>query len=199
MVLSDNIFAAFGRVALTLLALTTLAVAVFVAGSALRLVPLGELHLGNTSLTLGLADLPMTQRLAWLGGAALTGLLALALVPSVLRFGDNRLITLSTSRRSGMMGGGSIAVSSRSLHALAAYRAESVPGVLEALTRLKLKRKGWYVDLQVVLTQKAHVQEVGAELRTAMQDAMQSHTGYPVARLRVWAQLNPLSKRKRVY
>lgn len=199
MIVSDTTFAAFGRLAFALFALVGLAAAALVIASAFGALPLGQLNVSGTSVTVGLADLPMKTRLTWAGCAVLVVIVVLVSLPTALRFERDALITLSRSRRNGMIGGGSLAVSSRSLHALATFRAESVPGVLEAFTRLKLKRKGWYVDLQVVLTAKAEVQQVGKTLRTAMHEALRAHTGYPVARLRVWAQLDPLSKRRRVY
>jgi hypothetical protein len=161
--------------------------------------PLGELQIGDTNVIVGLSDLPLATRTVWLVGAAMVAIVALLLLPAAFRSDRDGLVVLSTSRKLGMVGGGSLAVSSRSLHALATYRAEAVPGVLEAFTRMRLKRKGWQIDLQVVLSPKCEVQAVGNELRTAMNEALRSHTGYPIARLRIWAQLDPLSKKQRVY
>lgn len=195
----DGVFAALGRIALAIASLLLVAVVSIVVASALGAVPVANVQFGSALVTLGLADLPLGRRLAWGGSALLVGVLAVVMLLTAVRSYRDRSIVLRRGRRGGMVGGGSVAVSERSLVALTVYAAERLVGVLEAFARIKLKSRGWRVDIWISLTPRAELPALVDDVRTALQDALRSHTGYPIARLRIWAQLEPLSKSKRVY
>lgn len=195
----DGVFAAIGRIALALASLLLVAVVGIVLASSAGAVPMANVQLGGALVTLGLGDLPLGRRLVWGGGALLVGTLALFMLWTAVRSYRDRAIVLRRGRRGGMLGGGSVAVSERSLVALTVYAAERLAGVLEAFARIKLRRRGWRIDIWIALTPRAELPTLVDDVRIALQETLRSHTGYPIERLRIWAQLDPLSKSKRVY
>ncbi|MEQ9321391.1 MAG: hypothetical protein RIF41_19665 [Polyangiaceae bacterium] len=199
MTLLETGYVVVGRVAVAVLALATAASAVVVGASAMRLVPIGRISIGNVLLTLGLGDLPLQRRALWILGAVLVVILALLLLRSALRSSGDRGFLLSSRGGVGALGGGSVVVSARSLHALATFTAERVDGVLEASTRIRQSRKGWRVDAWIVLSPRVELRSVAHDVRVAIEESLAGHTGLTVARTRIWAQLDPLSKKRRVY
>lgn len=179
----------------TLLALT--AAAIF--GSALGYLPPLRVMVGDYSLALGLAGRSILEKSLWGGGGFLILLIALLLFGWVVRGGVQRSFTISNRKFGRFLSTGQVMVSARGIHALAAYSAERIKGIYEAGSRVRLSGKGWNVDLHIVVSPESSLPELLAEIKERMQTTMLNHTGLPIRRLRVWAQLDPISNKKRVY
>ncbi|GIV60490.1 hypothetical protein GQ464_007915 [Rhodocaloribacter litoris] len=155
---------------------------------------------GGFTLVLNLAEQPFGTVLTWAAlavWAILAGLLLLAL--ALMRVADEgRRIVLRGTAPNGFYGGGQLTVAQRSLEALAAYTAERVDGVREARPRLRLRRKGWHIACRVTLAPDAALPDVSTRLKTALHDAIEHHTGLPVARVDIDAQLHAIDAHRRV-
>ncbi len=158
------------------------------------------LILPGFTLVLNLTALPFAQVLLWSGaalGAILAGLLLLAvgLMPATPR---KQRIVLQRSGLNGHYGGGEVTIALPSLTDLAAYVAERVEGVREAHPVVRLKRKGWHVVCPITVAPDAALPDVAARLKTALQDALERHTGLPVTRVDIAAQLPAQDVRQRL-
>ena len=158
------------------------------------------LILPGFTLVLNLTLLPLARILLWAGAALAAipaGLLLLALGLS-RSSGRRRRIVLQRAGLNGHYGGGEVTIALPSLTALAAYVAERVEGVREARPVVRLKRKGWHVVCPVTVAPDAALPDVAARLKTALHDALERHTGLPVARVDIEAQLPARDVRQRL-
>ncbi|GIV58742.1 MAG: hypothetical protein KatS3mg042_1655 [Rhodothermaceae bacterium] len=158
------------------------------------------LTLPGLTLVLNLADLTFMQMLGWATVSVwmvVVGLLLVGLgVMSATRQG--RRIVLSRTALNGQYGGGRVTLAERSLVDLAAYVAERVDGVREARPVVRLRRKGWHVVCPITVAPEAALPDVAARLKTALHDAIERHTGLPVTRVDIEAQLPAQDARKRL-
>ena len=199
MTTADTLYVALGRLAAALGCLLGLATSLWVVASATSLAPPARLGLGDAAVSIGLDGLDGGTRALWAAGGVVASLLMLALFWRVLRAGADRGVVLSRGRQRGMLGGGTLEVSEASMHALANYTCERIDGVYEAYSKLTMRRRGWYADIALVLSPGAQVRDVALEVKKALEDSLRGHTSVGVARIRIWAQLDPLEKRRRVY
>ncbi len=159
---------------------------------------------GGLALGLDLTEFPLRERWVWAAaavGVALLGgaLLALALAPTAEQRERSRRVRLSGHSRNGLYGSGEVTVSMRSLYALVVHEAERDPAVREADPSLRLQRDGWHLACRLVVTPEAVLPEVAARLKPRLKDALERHTGLPVARTDLDVQLFALDARQRVY
>jgi len=188
------------RTLLALFALLLLLGAVVVIGSVVDLIPAIRVMAGEYTLVLGLAGKAVALRAVWGGGAFVALLLSALLLTAALRGATGKNFVITSQRFGRFQSSGTVVVSARGMHALASYAAERVKGVYEAATKIDLKRKGWHVDLHIVVAPETSLPDLLADLKERVQTAIHHHTGLPVTRLRVWAQLDPISdKQRRVY
>ena len=138
--------------------------------------------------------------LGWIGGsllAMLAGLLLLLL--AVARAAESgKQIVLNSQVDKGLYGGGQVTVSVQSLRALVAYTAEKVEGIRETVPRIRLRRDGWHIDCRVVLQPDLPLPDVTARIKKALLEAVEYHTGLPVARVNIAAQLKAIDADKRI-
>ncbi len=185
----------------TLLALTAtlfLIAAVLVTSSVLGYMPTLRIFVGDDALILGLAGKSVIERGVWGVGAFFLFLSSFVLFGFALRSSHPRGFSISNQKFGRFLRTGQVVVSSRGIHALAAYTAERIKGVYEAATKVRLNRRGWWIDVHIVVAPETSLPELLAEIKERMQEVLMNHTGLPVARLRVWAQLDPMSNKKRV-
>ncbi len=149
---------------------------------------------------LDLSTQPFRVVMVWMGGALVALVLgALFILLALARTsGDGKQIVLKGLTTNGLVGSGRVTVAQRSLRALAAYTAERVVGVREASPRLRLRTDGWHIDCRVSLTPAAALPEVTAQLKAALHDTIEHHTGLPVARVNIAAQLHAIEAGRRV-
>lgn len=142
---------------------------------------------------------PWTASLRWGAGglvALLLGLACLALAAARPR-GEGRQVVLRGLDTEGY-GDGTLTVSMRALRALVAAEAQRVRGVREATPHVRLRRGGWHVDCQVALDPAASVPEVAHTLKPRLHKALEHHTGLPVERVDVRAQIGLRDAHRRV-
>lgn len=187
-----------GRLALLVASAALVAAAVGIGASMFGLVPEAALRLGNHQLAVGLREASVLRRGLWGMGSVVAVLVAFMLLRLAVRRPSRDRILLTRNKLGRPFGGGEVSVSRRGLCSIAAYTAQKHHGVFDALTDVRLSRRGWRVDLRVVLAPHAALPEVVAGLKTELHDAMYHHTGLPVDRLRIFAQLDPLSRSRRV-
>ena len=139
--------------------------------------------------------------LAWVGGSviAIAAGLLLLLLALIRAVAQNRQIVLSSPVSDNLYGRGEVTISLQSVRALAAYTAENVPGIREAVPQTRLKRGGWHIDCQVVLIPNVSLPEVTLQLKNALQQAIEHHTGLSVARVNIAAQLNAIDAQRRLH
>jgi hypothetical protein len=87
----------------------------------------------------------------------------------------------------------------KSLHALVAHEAERDPSVREADPVLHLKKAGWVVVCRLSVVPDASIPDVTARVKSALSDALSSHTGLPVVRTDLDVQVFSLDARTRVH
>lgn len=139
-------------------------------------------------------------RLFW-GGLSISGLVVgfffiwLAAAQTSRR---GKQIVLSGNGGNEIYGGGRVTVSLGSLHAVVVRAAERIEGVREASPRLNLKSGGWHIDCLVAVTPDSAMPAVTAILKTTLKDTLEHHTGLPVERIDIAAQLNPVRDLQRV-
>ena len=159
---------------------------------------------GGMRFSLDLAAYPMRVRWVWAAaglGIALLGalLIALALVRTTEQRERSRRIRLSGHARNGLYGSGEVTVSMRSLYALVVHTAERDPAVREADPTLRLRRGGWHLACRLVVTPDAEIPEVASRLKPQLAEALERHTGLPVAAIDLDLQLFALDARTRVH
>jgi len=189
----------FWKTLLALVATLLALAAASIFGSVLGYLPTTRILIGQYSLALGLAGRSVLEKSLWSGGAFVVMLVALFLFGLVVRAGVQRSFTISNQKFGRFLSTGQVIVNARSIHALTAYTAERIKGIYEAGSRVRLVRRGWNVDLQIVVAPETSLPELLSLLKERMQSTMLNHTGLPVRRLRIWAQFDPISKKKRVY
>ncbi len=90
---------------------------------------------------------------------------------------------------------GRLTVSLAGVRELANRAAGQVAGVMEATTMVTPKAKGLWVQSLVSVDPSAKLVDLGEELKKRVTAALEEHLGYPVADVRVKAQLSPLNPR----
>lgn len=158
--------------------------------------------LQERALVLGfnLGGQPTFIGVRWIIGSVVGALLGLGLLALALarRRGVGRQVVLRGHDQERAYGGGRLTVSMRSVRALVALEAERVEGVREAHPRLRLKRKGWQVDCDLALAPSASLPEVARTLKPRLQEALEHHTGLPVARVNIESRLGLKDAHRRI-
>ncbi|NNE68780.1 MAG: hypothetical protein HKN29_00300, partial [Rhodothermales bacterium] len=126
------------------------------------------------------------QASAYVGSGILFGilgaiLLAVALLPA--RRGPAMLLLKPASDKS--FGGGSVRISERSVRHISSRAAELVPGVREAVTRVRMRNDGWQVHCRASITPESSLSDTSTAVRTAISQAIQQQTGLPASRIDV--------------
>ena len=184
---------------LFLTGIAAVAVAVFLGGNALGLAPTAHFRAAGYRVVLGVGDGQFADRAIYLGVALGVFLLGLLLMRLAVHNPARDKIVLTRTKIGRALGGGEVAISRRGLRAIAAHNAQKTKGVYEAFTDVSLHRRGWHVDLRIVLAPHAALPDVLSDMKTALYESLYHHTGLPVHKLRVYAQMDPLSKQRRVY
>lgn len=141
---------------------------------------------------------PGQSGLLWAGlaaAAALLGLLLLSLSLGGDAPADDRWLRLSARDSGGTHTG--IAVSSRAMVALIAHVAQRQEGVLRAMPRVRLGRKGWMIAVDLELWADRRLASEADGVRAALLEAVPHSTGLPVHSLEL-RLLEPMSGQPRV-
>lgn len=158
------------------------------------------LSIGGMSLSLDFYLLPLWQKAVWSSLAFVGFVLSLVLLRLALLQPRSRhkQIVLSSPGGDGVYGGGRVTVSLGSLRAILVRTAERVEGVREANPELSLKRNGWHINCSVAITPDASLPAVTGALKTRLKESIEHHTGLPVEKIDIAAQLNPIRDLQRV-
>ena len=161
----------------------------------------GEAEPGSPFLLfLDLQALPLKFGLLWMlagAGAVLLGGALAALGLARVR-GEGQQIVLRGRDGSALYGGGRVTVSLKSLLALITNVAERTNGVREARPRLRLRRSGWHLDCIVSISPAVPIPDVARSLAPRLQEALEHHTGLPVAHVNINGQLGLVGAERRV-
>ncbi len=159
-----------------------------------------EVSIGGMSLFFDFHELVLWQRAVWSSLAVFGFVLCLVLMR--LAFlqprSKQKQIVLSNPAGNGVYGGGRVSVSLGSLRAILVLTAERIEGVREASPELRLKRNGWHINCRVAIRPDASLPEVTAALKTRLKESIEHHTGLPVEKIDIAAQLNPIRDLQRV-
>ncbi len=146
------------------------------------------------------ATLPFMTILGWVAigtGIALVGMLTIFV--GFKRIKKTPRIVVSGADTNGMVGGGQVTVSTRSIEALTHYVAEKIPGVREVAPIIRIKKQGLFVDCRVVLTPDSSIPEVSTNLKNALKHSLEQHTGIPVSQVNIDAQLDAIDATRLVH
>lgn len=199
--MNDRLLRSLWRVVTGLSGLVVIAAAAWVFAHAVDAVaPAAYRTLGGAMrLDVDFSAIAMRYRLLWAALAVFVAFLgALMVALSVARSAQSKERRVRLSGRSDHFSGGEVTVALRGLVALVRREAERDPGVREAEPYLKVGRHGWTVRCRVVTAPEAELPETISRLKPRLTDALEQHTGLPVHRLDIDAQLHSLDASGRV-
>ena len=187
-----------GRIFLLTMALLLASVIVLAVMSTLGWIPSMAFTFAGTNVAID--PLPLswgTKALWWL--ISLPVLLAAAvLVLIALSPSGSTQIYLNRTKMGRMLGGDELSVAKRGMDALAVYESLKIKGVMQADSNVRLRRKGWLVDLQLGLVPGTAIPEVIPSVHEAIGESLLHHTGVPVDKLRIRVQFGSSGTKKRV-